>query len=38
MMVTGPARRMLVQSGGANVGIVREQELFYEIAKIISSS
>ncbi len=37
-MVTLPARRMLVQSGDSDVGVVREQELFYEIAKIISSS
>ncbi len=37
-MVTLPARRMLVQANGSDVGIVREQELFYEIAKIISSS
>ena len=37
-MVTLPARRMLVKAGKQDVGIVREQELFYEIAKIISSS
>jgi DNA-binding response OmpR family regulator len=37
-MVSLPARRMLVQAGNADVGVVREQELFYEIAKIISSS
>lgn len=37
-MVTLPARRMLVQSGNADVGVVREQELFYEIAKIISAN
>ena len=38
-MVTVPsARRMLVKANGSAVGIVREQELFYEIAKIISSS
>lgn len=37
-MVALPARRMLVQSGDSDVGVVREQELFYEIAKIISSS
>lgn len=37
-MVTLPARRMLVQAHGRDVGIVREQELFYEVAKIISSS
>ncbi|BDQ37017.1 hypothetical protein SYK_13770 [Pseudodesulfovibrio nedwellii] len=37
-MVTLPARRMLVQANGKDVGIVREQELFYEVAKIISSS
>ncbi|WP_319543260.1 response regulator [uncultured Pseudodesulfovibrio sp.] len=37
-MVTLPARRMLVQDNGKDVGIVREQELFYEVAKIISSS
>ena len=37
-MVTLPARRMLVQAHGKDVGIVREQELFYEVAKIISSS
>ncbi|MGE4422194.1 MAG: response regulator [Pseudodesulfovibrio sp.] len=37
-MVTLPARRMLVKEGNKDVGIVREQELFYEIAKIISSS
>ncbi|MEZ7197847.1 CBS domain-containing protein [Pseudodesulfovibrio karagichevae] len=37
-MVTLPARRMLVREGNKDVGIVREQELFYEIAKIISSS
>ena len=36
-MVTLPARRMLVQANGKDVGIVREQELFYEIAKIISA-
>ncbi|WP_338667826.1 response regulator [Pseudodesulfovibrio methanolicus] len=37
-MITLPARRMLVREGGKDIGIVREQELFYEIAKIISSS
>ncbi|WP_319584128.1 response regulator [uncultured Pseudodesulfovibrio sp.] len=37
-MITLPARRMLVRDGNRDVGIVREQELFYEIAKIISSS
>jgi FixJ family two-component response regulator len=37
-MITLPARRMLVRKGKEDVGIVREQELFYEIAKIISSS
>lgn len=37
-MITLPARRMLVRAGNEDVGIVREQELFYEIAKIISSS
>lgn len=37
-MVTLPARRMLVQANGKDVGIIREQELFYEVAKIISSS
>ncbi|OIQ52340.1 Nitrogen regulation protein NR(I) [Pseudodesulfovibrio hydrargyri] len=37
-MITLPARRMLVREGNADIGIVREQELFYEIAKIISSS
>ncbi|AMK10948.1 response regulator [Pseudodesulfovibrio indicus] len=36
-MVTLPARRMLVKSGREDIGIVREQELFYEIAKIIST-
>jgi len=38
MMVTRPARRMVVQDNGKDIGIVREQELFYEIARIISSS
>jgi CheY-like chemotaxis protein len=38
MMITLPARRMLVREDGRDIGIVREQELFYEIAKIISSS
>jgi CheY-like chemotaxis protein/CBS domain-containing protein len=37
-MITLPARRMLVRDGKEDIGIVREQELFYEIAKIISSS
>ena len=37
-MVTLQARRMLVQKGNADVGVVRELELFYEIAKIISAS
>jgi len=37
-MVTLPARRMLVKANGITVGVVREQELFYEVAKIISSS
>jgi len=37
-MVAGSARRMLVQANGKDVGVVREQELFYEIAKIIASS
>ncbi|WP_272699518.1 response regulator [Desulfovibrio sp. Fe33] len=37
-MITLPARRMLVRAGKEDVGIVREQEVFYEIAKIISSS
>jgi len=37
-MVTLPARRMLVRLNGSDVGIVREQELFYEIAKIISGN
>ncbi|EGB14536.1 response regulator receiver modulated CBS domain protein [Pseudodesulfovibrio mercurii] len=37
-MITLPARRMLVRAGNEDIGIVREQELFYEIAKIISSS
>ncbi|SME87894.1 response regulator [Desulfovibrio gilichinskyi] len=37
-MVTIPARRMVVQKDGRDIGIVREQELFYEIARIISSS
>ncbi|SDL58111.1 Response regulator receiver domain-containing protein [Maridesulfovibrio ferrireducens] len=37
-MVTMPARRMVVQKEGRDIGIVREQELFYEIARIISSS
>ena len=37
-MITLPARRMLVREANKDVGIVREQELFYEIAKIISSS
>lgn len=37
-MVTLPARRMLVKSGNEEIGIVREQELFYEVAKIISTS
>jgi CheY-like chemotaxis protein/predicted transcriptional regulator len=37
-MITLPARRMLVREGNQDIGIVREQELFYEIAKIISSS
>jgi len=37
-MVTLPARRMVVQGDGKDIGIVREQELFYEIARIISSS
>ncbi|XXJ20673.1 response regulator [Desulfovibrio caledoniensis] len=37
-MITLPARRMLVREGNRDIGIVREQELFYEIAKIISSS
>ncbi|WP_147820729.1 response regulator [Salidesulfovibrio onnuriiensis] len=36
-MVTLPARRMLVRSGGMDAGVIREQELFYEIARIISS-
>jgi predicted transcriptional regulator len=37
-MVTKPARRMVVQKGGKDIGIIREQELFYEIARIISAS
>jgi len=37
-MVAGPARRMLVQANGKDVGVVREQELFYEVAKIIAAS
>jgi CheY-like chemotaxis protein len=37
-MITLPARRMLVRAGKEDVGVVREQEVFYEIAKIISSS
>jgi CheY-like chemotaxis protein len=37
-MITLPARRMLVREENRDIGIVREQELFYEIAKIISSS
>ncbi|WFS61771.1 response regulator [Pseudodesulfovibrio thermohalotolerans] len=37
-MITLPARRMLVRAGNEDVGVVREQEVFYEIAKIISSS
>ena len=37
-MVTMPARRMIVRKNGKDVGIVREQELFYEIARIISSA
>ena len=37
-MVTLSSRRMLVQADDTDVGVVREQELFYEIAKIISSS
>lgn len=37
-MVTIPARRMVIQKDGKDIGIVREQELFYEIARIISSS
>ncbi|MDD3310740.1 response regulator [Pseudodesulfovibrio sp.] len=37
-MVDGPARRMLVQANGKDVGVVREQELFYEVAKIIAAS
>ncbi|HKI81415.1 MAG TPA: response regulator [Pseudodesulfovibrio sp.] len=37
-MITLPARRMLVRDGKEDIGIVREQEVFYEIAKIISSS
>jgi CheY-like chemotaxis protein len=37
-MVTRPARRMVVRKNGRDVGIIREQELFYEIARIISAS
>ncbi len=37
-MVTMPARRMVVQKEGRDIGIVREQEIFYEIARIISSN
>ncbi|WP_419786841.1 response regulator [Pseudodesulfovibrio sp.] len=37
-MIAGPARRMLVQANGKDVGVIREQELFYEIAKIIAAS
>ncbi len=36
-LVTAGKRRILVQKNGKDVGIVREQELFYEIARIISS-
>ena len=37
-MVVLQSRRMLVQQDNADVGVIREQELFYEIAKIITSS
>ncbi|WP_432736133.1 response regulator [Maridesulfovibrio sp. FT414] len=36
-LVTTGKRRIIVQENGRDVGIVREQELFYEIARIISS-
>ncbi|WP_320009008.1 response regulator [Maridesulfovibrio sp.] len=36
-LITTGKRRIIVQENGKDVGIVREQELFYEIARIISS-
>jgi len=36
MMVTEKARRLAVTSGGKVVGVVREQELFFEIARVVS--
>ena len=36
-LLTTGKRRIIVQENGKDVGIVREQELFYEIARIISS-
>ncbi|RJR50126.1 MAG: response regulator [Desulfobacteraceae bacterium] len=36
MMVTEKARRLGVTRGGKVVGVVREQELFFEIARIVS--
>jgi DNA-binding response OmpR family regulator len=37
-MASASARRMIVRRGGKDVGIVRAQELFYEIARIISQA
>ena len=36
MMLTNNARRLIVQSAGEVVGVVREQDLFFEIERIIS--
>jgi DNA-binding response OmpR family regulator len=38
MMVTEKARRLAVTRKGEVVGVVREQELFFEIARIVSGS
>ncbi len=38
MMVTEKARRLAVTRKGKVIGVVREQELFFEIARIVSGS
>ncbi|BBD08161.1 response regulator [Desulfovibrio ferrophilus] len=37
-MSTGHRRRVAVMEGGKIIGVIREQEVFYEIASIISNS
>jgi len=36
-MVQGGARRLVVERGGRAIGVVREQELFFEMERVLGS-